>query len=577
MTASDTRNPVGEATSLQYVKTTHCTSSCTWFSDSIVPSIHGQWLSQSSSLSSGSPSKQNYSYDEVGRLVQVQSTPAGKGCTTRVYEYDKEGDRTSLVTHPPGAEGACSSSGRTVENHQYDGADRLTDAGTSYNAFGDITELPGADAGGSPLSSAYYTDGQLQSQTQTESEPANDQTIGYNLDPARRTRETISTGKVKTDVISHYAGPGNAPNWMSYTSGEWTREIPGITGNLDAMQYNTETPVLQIANLHGDIVGTASESENATKLLTSEETTEFGVPTTSKPPKYSWLGAGEFPTELSDGVIAMGARSYVPEIGRFLQPDPQPGGSADPYSYTNGDPLNESDPTGEWTLNETSGGASAIGEGEGSQLTGGVGVAEGAIMPTPVNTQIEEAFWANPPWDQLTAGTEEYEEYENEEWEEEEVAYHPGGNPASEEAHVEQGLLYQPLAEKASQPTRASLMAMCSTELHTERRAQPHGACMAYVGLFGELKKFGGELVHGAKKVARSVVRYALSYISHHIKTITSIVAGCDRGAIEGSIGGGIGGAIFAPFVGPETIPIGAIGGGAGGCIVGSFEAALGI
>jgi hypothetical protein len=42
----------------------------------------------------------------------------------------------------------------------------------------------------------------------------------------------------------------------------------------------------------------------------------------------------------------MGARSYVPGIGRFLQPDPVPGGTDNPYAYTDGNPVNETDLTG---------------------------------------------------------------------------------------------------------------------------------------------------------------------------------------------------------------------------------------
>ena len=45
----------------------------------------------------------------------------------------------------------------------------------------------------------------------------------------------------------------------------------------------------------------------------------------------------------------MGARSYIPQLGRFLQPDPAPGGSASAYAYTFGDPVNSSDPTGTLT------------------------------------------------------------------------------------------------------------------------------------------------------------------------------------------------------------------------------------
>jgi RHS repeat-associated protein len=225
----------------------------------------------------------------------------------------------------------------------------ITDTGTSYNLFGDITALPATDAGGKEaseeLTSAYYTDNQLASQTQ------NGETIGYNLDPAGRTRETVSTGKTSQDIINHYAAGGDSPAWTIETpSGNWTRNIQGIGGGLAAIQVNGATPVLQLTDLHGDIIGTAALSETETKLLTMTETSEYGVPTTSTPAKYSWLGAEQQPTELASGVIAMGARSYVPQLGRFLQPDPQAGGSANAYSYTFGDPINTSDPTGEFTV-----------------------------------------------------------------------------------------------------------------------------------------------------------------------------------------------------------------------------------
>ena len=49
------------------------------------------------------------------------------------------------------------------------------------------------------------------------------------------------------------------------------------------------------------------------------------------------------------GIIAMGARSYIPQLGRFLQTDPVEGGSADAYAYTHGDPIDETDLTGEST------------------------------------------------------------------------------------------------------------------------------------------------------------------------------------------------------------------------------------
>ncbi len=172
-------------------------------------------------------------------------------------------------------------------------------------------------------------------------------TEAYNLDPTGRTRETVATGKTSADVIDHYAGGGDAPAWaVEIPSGNWTRNIQGLGGGLAAIQVNGATPVLQLTDLHGDIIATASASETETKLLSSTETSEYGVPTTSSPAKYSWLGAKQQPTELASGVVAMGSRSYVPQLGRYLQTDPVPGGSANAYAYTFGDPVDESDPSG---------------------------------------------------------------------------------------------------------------------------------------------------------------------------------------------------------------------------------------
>ena len=308
MNAIYTYNAIGEATSLEYKKNTHCTEKCAWFTDTVVPSIHGQWLEQTSSLS-----HQTYSYDEIGRLTQVQNTPAGKGCTTRIYAYDADTNRTSLTTREPNAKGECATEGGTVEKHTYDEADRLTDAGAAYSTFGDITALSAADAGGSELTSTYYVDNQVASQTQ------NGETIGYSLDPDGRTRETIATGKTAADITYHYAGPGNAPAWTSNTAGETTRNIPGVGGSLVATQSNLETPVLQLRNLHGDIIATAYLSETATGLASSADTSEYGVPTTSLPPKYSWLGALEIPTELPSGVTGMGSPLLRP-TARALSP-----------------------------------------------------------------------------------------------------------------------------------------------------------------------------------------------------------------------------------------------------------------
>jgi RHS repeat-associated protein len=419
MSANYTLNALAQPTSVQYVKNVNCAKTCpeTWYSDTVVPSIHGQWGTQTSSTGT-----ESYTDAAAGRLTQVQQTPTGKGCTTRIYAYDEETNRLSLTIRPPGSEGKCATEGGTVETHTYDPANRITDTGTSYNAFGNTTKLPAADAGGTELTSSFYVDDQLASQTQ------NGQTVGENLDPTGRIRETVSTGKITATEIQHYLAPGNTPSWSWEPSGNTTRNITGIDGSLAAIQHNAEAPLLQLVNLHGDIVGTAYDSSTATALAsTITEASEYGVPATEAPPKYYWLGAHEIPTQLPSGVIAMGARSYVPQLGRFLQTDPVSGGSANPYAYTNADPLNETDLSGMYDATVSATIAQALNK-EAEEAAAKAAAAEAAARVEAERKAAEAAAQAEAYAGVESEGEEGPEEYEEEgeEWGEEYAAFGPG-------------------------------------------------------------------------------------------------------------------------------------------------------
>ncbi len=441
MTATYTYNQVGKPTNLEYKKTTHCTEEkekCKWFKDAVSPSIHGQWLEQTSSLS-----HQAYTYDNAGRLTQVQNTPVGKDCTTRIYAYDEDTNRTSLTTRESSTE-KCATEGGKIQEHTYDTADRLTDPGIAYNTFGDITTLPANDAEASAeheLTNTYYTDNQVASQKQ------NEQTVGYNLDPAGRTLETISTGKPNNStIISHYAGPGNAPAWtLNPVSSEWRRNITGISGSLVAIQNNGETPELQLTNLHGDIIAKAYLSETATELAAKADTSEFGVPTVTAPAKYAWLGASELPTELPSGVITMGVRSYVPQIGRFLQPDPVPGGSADAYSYTFGDPVNSTDRSGEYVECSY---CAAYNDKQNEEAVEREEAREAAARAAAEQAAREAAEAAAGAAGPQYAEEEEWEEWGEEGEESGYIAWHHASESGNEQGEMGEGVFVQPLSEQ---------------------------------------------------------------------------------------------------------------------------------
>jgi YD repeat-containing protein len=369
MKATYTTNSVGQTTGLTYTK-----GSSTWYEDHAMLSIHGQWLSQLSTLSND-----HYTYDNVGRMTQVQEEAVGKvqeeavgkGCITHLYAYDAESDRTSETKREPSTGGACANEGGTTTAHDYDEADRLIDPGVSYETFGASTTVPAADAGGHALESSYYANGALYSQTQ------NELTNTYALDPAGRAIESTATkGTSAKTTISNYAGSDSTPSWTEL-EGSYTRNIAGISGALAATQTSGDEAVIRLVNLHGDVIGTTADNSAAESATLKSEPTAFGAPTSTSTEKYGWLGGSGLQTEFAETGIESGSGgAYVPQLGLHLTPEALAGSMAQ-------------DPVNEYQADQT------FAQPTGERLS----TAPGAIEPLPVNTQKEKEFWEHPPWD----------------------------------------------------------------------------------------------------------------------------------------------------------------------------------
>jgi RHS repeat-associated protein len=333
LTAETTYNSVDEAMGLTYTKASYCGASCTWLQFALERSISGQIVSETGTLGTD-----RYGYDKAGRLTTAQETPQGGQCTTRAYTYDADSNRTSLTTREPGIGGACAESGGTTQNHSYDSANRLLGSGLIYDNFGRITRLP-REYAGKTLTTSYFANDMVAAQTQGEV------TNTFTLDASLRQRSRLQAGGLEGIETFHYDGPSDSPAWTERGQ-TWTRNITGIGGELAAVQESGKEITLQLTNLHGDVSATAPIDPEVTSLKGTFSFDEFGTPTSGSSGRYGWLGGKQRRTELPSGVVQMGARSYVPELGRFLTPDLVQGGSANPYDYADQDPINNLDLAG---------------------------------------------------------------------------------------------------------------------------------------------------------------------------------------------------------------------------------------
>ena len=336
--------------------------------DSVVENHRGQWVSHVSTTGTA-----EYTYDRFGRLTSVNDTLAVLNqCTRRTYAYDAHSNRTGF-TSAAGAEAEtgtaaeCPTEPQTTVSSTYDSADRLQSgfggAGWVYDPFGRITSMPGAD-GSTTVTNKFYVNDLVAGQ-----EVAGVARVAWALDPLRRRSVYTESAWVNdawaesASKVSHYASDSDEPGWIvedATLPTDVTRFFSGVEGDLAVITTLTGDRVVQLVDLHGDVVGTLPIADGAAQGtwegLVFSRSDEFGnpVPLTgagapnAPPVRYGWLGAAQRSGEALGGVILMGVRLYHPGTGRFLSVDPVPGGSASAYDYCNGDPVNCTDLNGEW-------------------------------------------------------------------------------------------------------------------------------------------------------------------------------------------------------------------------------------
>jgi RHS repeat-associated protein len=311
------------------------------------------------------------SYDNTGATSSI-TVANSSGTTLQSFSYNYAPDG-SLLT-----EGDSPSSAGTSQAYAYTAQGQVsteTANGSTYNygydQSGSLTSLPGNAIG------TYDDDGELTSSTSPSGVATN---YAYNADGQRTgattggTSTETATWNGANELIGYddssgdmtaaiYDGDGLRASTTSGSGGTeqyvWNTMLGNpqlimdaanayvyTEGSVPAEQVNLSTGA--ITYLTSDLIGSVRGAvSNSGSLVGTVDYDAWGnVRSTSEASAISPFGYAGGYTD-SDGLLYLINRYYDPATGQFVSVDPLVSQTLQPYSYGNGDPVTNTDPTGQ--------------------------------------------------------------------------------------------------------------------------------------------------------------------------------------------------------------------------------------
>jgi RHS repeat-associated protein len=318
----------------------------------------------------GTSATWGYSYDKDGRLTSANlsgETSLGAPTGTWAYELNGASERTRITSPNTPKEGFTYSYGtsgrmtatsdtRFANRFAYDDAGRATRVGAitlGYDPTGTVERISDGQttesrvlAAGAIIATAIST-------------PSGQQVIRYSAsglmldtDGMINSQMVSLPGGVDVQLPPPAApadtgGPSQASTTPAATTATTT---PATTETAPTPPATVQPlPIWRYSDLQGSVAwtATADQAPSATTLYDPDGNRLGNAPALSTDPsRPNLLFEGASTSPLSTPVAQMGARSYVPALGIFLQPDPVPNGSTTAYNYAAGDPINSSDASG---------------------------------------------------------------------------------------------------------------------------------------------------------------------------------------------------------------------------------------